>query len=267
MNALRTRINDFFVRYDIPWEAFMGILVIVWLVLGAEPRGELATLIQDAITVLFALEFTVRFLATFHHLAYFKSHWIDAVTLLPALRGFRLLRLLRLMRLVRATRGLANQISILEYLAGDITIRSLFIVWLSVTLVASVLFFFAESGRNPNVDSLFDAGWWALVTATTVGYGDIYPYTAAGRIAGIVMMIVGIATFSALAGLIGSALQRRRAQASAGLTDEDVAAAEAEGTMADDPTFRLRRLETLHGEGLITEEEYTAKRAEVLGAL
>jgi voltage-gated potassium channel len=267
MKALRTRINDFFVRYDIPWETFMAILVIVWLLLGAEDRGPVLTFAANAITVVFALEFFVRFLAAFHHWEYFKGHWIDVVTLLPALRGFRLLRLLRLMRLVRATRGLANQISVLSYLAGDITIRSLFIIWFSVTLLASLLFFFAESGVNPNVDNPIDATWWALVTATTVGYGDIYPYTAAGRAAGVVMMIVGIATFSALAGLIGSALQRRRAEIAAGMTTEDIEEGDEASTGPRDPAFRLRRLATLRDEGLITSEEYDARRSAVVGEL
>jgi voltage-gated potassium channel len=265
MRALRTAINDFFVRYDMPWEAFMGILVVVWLALGAQPRSDALTLVMDTITVLFALEFTVRFLATYEHLAYFKSHWIDAVTLLPALRGFRLLRLLRLLRLVRATRGLANQISVLEYLAADITIRSLFIIWFTVTMLASLLFYFAEAGGNPAVGGPTDAIWWAIVTATTVGYGDIYPTTAAGRVAGIVMMLVGIATFSALAGLIGSALQRRRAEIAAGVTPDEPGETPADA--GHDPAHRLRRLETLRQEGLISVEEYDAKRSAVVADL
>jgi voltage-gated potassium channel len=222
---------------------------------------------SDAITVFFALEFAVRFLAAYDHRGYLRGHWIDAVTLIPALRGFRLLRLLRLLRLVRATRGLANAVGVLEYLAGDLTIKSLFTIWFSVTVVASLMFFVAESAENPNVDSVFDAGWWALVTATTVGYGDIYPVTVAGRVAGIVMMLVGIATFSALAGLIGSALQRRRAEITAGMPAEDLAEAEAEGTVVSDPAYRLRRLTTLRDEGLITAEEYDVKRSAVLADL
>jgi voltage-gated potassium channel len=267
MKALRTAINDFFTRNDIAWEGFMGILVIVWLALGSQPRNEVLTLVMDSITLIFALEFSIRFLATYEHVEYFKSHWIDAVTLLPALRGFRLLRLLRLLRLVRATRGLANQISVLEYIAGDLTIRSLFVIWFTVTLLASLLFYFAEASGNPAVDGPTDALWWAIVTATTVGYGDVYPTTAAGRAAGVVMMLVGIATFSALAGLIGSALQRRRAELKAGLTADDISDAEEAGTTTDDPAFRLRRLVRLRDEGLITSEEYETQRAAVVADL
>lgn len=265
MRALRTAINRFFVTYDIAWETFMGILVVVWLLLGAEPRRPLFNALADAITVIFALEFAIRFLATYDHRGYFRGHWIDLVTLLPFLRGFRLLRLLRMLRLIRATRGLASAVDVLGYLADDLTIKMLFTVWFSILVTASLMFYIAESGHNPNVTNLFDAAWWALVTATTVGYGDITPVTLAGRAAGMVMMLAGIATFSALAGLIGSALQRRRAEvAQAGTPQED-----ADPTVLDsaDPAVRLRRLEALRGEGLITTEEYDAKRAIVMTEL
>jgi len=267
MKALRSAINGFFVRYDLQWEALMAILVVVWLVLGAQPRGPLVSAVEDAITVAFALEFGVRFLAAWKHWDYFKDHWLDFVTLLPALRGFRLLRLLRLLRLIRAARAVSGQIGILQYLAADPTIRTLGGIWLAVTAVASVMFYIAEARENPSVDSLVDAGWWSIVTATTVGYGDIYPYTLAGRMAGIVMMVVGIATFSALAGTIGSLLQRRRRDMADGSEDDGADDGQSSDSTGGDPASRLRRLDQLRNEGLITPEEYDAKRAAVLAGL
>ena len=265
MRALRTSINDFFVRYDIAWEALMGLLVVVWLVANAQPSSPLTDFLTVSITLVLAVEFGARFAASFDRRTYFRGHAIDLVTLIPTLRGFRLLRLLRLLRHIRATRGLANQIGVLNYLAADLTIRSLFIIWLSVMAVASFLFFLAEHQVNPNVTTVLDAGWWSLVTAATVGYGDIVPYTEAGRTVGVVVMLVGIGTFSALAGLIGSALQRRRAEIAAGMSPADISE-ETEGGSTD-PTFRLRRLDTLRGEGLITDDEYAARRAAVVSEL
>jgi len=265
MRALRTSFNEFFVRNQIGWEGLMGVLVIVWLIANTQPTSQLTDLLMVSITLVFAIEFAARFAASFDRVGYFKSHWIDLVTLIPALRGFRLLRLLVLLREIRATRGLANQIGVLQYLAGDITIRSLFIIWSSVMLIASVLFFLAEHQVNPNVSTVMDAGWWSLVTAATVGYGDIVPYTEGGRTVGLVVMLVGIGSFSALAGLIGSSLQRRRAELAAGMSADEIKDEADQGPSS--PTFRLRRLETLRGEGLITDEEYATRRAAVVSEL
>jgi hypothetical protein len=91
--------------------------------------------------------------------------------------------------------------------------------------------------------------------------------TVAGRLAGIVMMLVGIATFSALAGLIGSALQRRRAEIAAGMTEADIEEGDSVGMASGDPAVRLRRLATLRDEGLITPDEYDARRSAVVAEL
>ncbi len=55
----------------------------------------------------------------------------------------------------------------------------------------SALFFHFENETNPKVDTYLDALWWALTTVTTVGYGDIYPHTDAGRLIAAALMISG----------------------------------------------------------------------------
>lgn len=60
---------------------------------------------------------------------------------------------------------------------------------------AAGLFYMAEEAVNPHVDSYIDALWWAFVTVTTVGYGDIWPVTNLGRIMAISLMIGGATCF------------------------------------------------------------------------
>jgi voltage-gated potassium channel len=65
-------------------------------------------------------------------------------------------------------------------------------IYLLVIIVGATLFFSIESGVNPNVGAPDDALWFMIVTITTVGYGDVVPYTGLGRIIAVVAMISAI---------------------------------------------------------------------------
>jgi voltage-gated potassium channel Kch len=66
----------------------------------------------------------------------------------------------------------------------------------SVAVVGTLGFHYFEAGVNQNVDSLFDAFWWSMVTITTIGYGDIYPVTIGGRLFALFLMFTGIGLLS-----------------------------------------------------------------------
>jgi voltage-gated potassium channel len=63
-----------------------------------------------------------------------------------------------------------------------------------------------RASESANIISAVDAIWWAYVTITTVGYGDRFPVTGAGRLVGIMVMTTGVAVFATFAGLISSKL-------------------------------------------------------------
>jgi voltage-gated potassium channel len=135
---------------------------------------------------------------------------IDIVTvaaLVPAMRGLRILRLLRLIRtaeLFRYSRpfgGLGRAFrenSLLFTFA-------LAVLGVTVVLGGSTLTL-VERDLNPTVDSLGDGIWWALVTVTTVGFGDIIPVTTLGRMIGGVLMIAGLLNLALFAGIVGNTL-------------------------------------------------------------
>jgi voltage-gated potassium channel len=68
-------------------------------------------------------------------------------------------------------------------------------------IISGLLFYYLEHVANPRVRSFMDAIWWSFSTATTTGYGDITPITTAGKILGILLMLMGMALFAMYTGL------------------------------------------------------------------
>ncbi|MBT3221932.1 MAG: hypothetical protein HN348_22890, partial [Proteobacteria bacterium] len=72
--------------------------------------------------------------------------------------------------------------------------------------LGGVTLFLVERNANDNVNTVWDGIWWALVTITTVGFGDISPETSVGRLVGGVVMILGMVTLAMFAGIVGQSL-------------------------------------------------------------
>lgn len=119
---------------------------------------------------------------------------------LPGVDGTQFLavfRTARLLRLVSATGGARR----LRYLYDKM--GSLLLAAVVVLLVASLVVVQAEPPES-GFDTFGDAIWWALVTLTTVGYGDYFPVTGAGRLVGFLVMLLGLAVLGTLAGVLAS---------------------------------------------------------------
>ena len=140
--------------------------------------------------------------------AYWKSDWYLLLASIPVtappLRALSSTRLLRIIRIVRILARLRK----IDSIAGNLAARGehllqLLAVSVMVVFTGSVVFFTAEFEANDSVTNFFDAVWWAVVTATTVGYGDITPVTSLGRITAMAMMIYGVGVLGSVAGITG----------------------------------------------------------------
>jgi voltage-gated potassium channel len=102
------------------------------------------------------------------------------------------------------------------------TIFRVFLVLILLALCSGVLVLYFEGLANPEeYHNLWDSVWWALVTAFTVGYGDIRPITVGGRIIGIVVMISGVTLVSLITATISSIFVARRIREDQGLESID----------------------------------------------
>ena len=99
---------------------------------------------------------------------------------------------------------------------------------------ALVIYQFEHDAQPDAFASVFDAMWWAAVTLTTVGYGDVYPVTPVGRIFTVLMLFVALGIIAVPTGLVASALSAIRAkEAAAAEAAEDREAARPSATSHD----------------------------------
>jgi voltage-gated potassium channel len=136
---------------------------------------------------------------------------IDILALLaiyPPLRTLRALRLLRLFRGVRIFRYSRPMVGLLRAFQENTLLYTSAISMLLLTvLAAGVSLYFTERGVGAaQIKTLGQGLWWALVTITTVGYGDFVPVTNIGRVIAGVLMIIGMFTLALFAGIVGSTL-------------------------------------------------------------
>ena len=194
----------------------LGIMVVLVLPVSEATR-RLLTVYDNAICVIFLLDFFGNLSRAPTKREYFigRRGWLDLLGSIPSLGFFKytaLLRLARLSRLARITRLLRGQ-NKRELIDDVVTHRGEYAAFVSVMaamivlVVCSVLVLQFESrAADANITTGGDALWWALVTITTVGYGDYFPVTAAGRITGAFVMFAGVGIIGALASILASVL-------------------------------------------------------------
>ena len=203
-NARQVRAAQRLNSYEGKTALAMVILALGYLVvysfyvldlnLTTSDRSALNT-VMNVIWGIFIVDLTTRTILAPRHIAYLVHHPIDVLAV--AVPAFRVLRVLRVLT---AGQWLISRGSRLRIgrTATAVVIAVVFITYLGALAVLN-----AERGaKGATIETFGDALWWALVTMSTVGYGDYTPVTANGRIIAVGIMIVGVG----LLGLVGASV-------------------------------------------------------------
>ena len=244
--SLLSRIFDWMITGLI-----LASVIIVFAATFNLPKGVLRALllIEGVASVVFTVEYALRILtADFLYpesgtikarvkYVFSPMALVDLVAILPfwlpmllpgtmlGLRALRLVRLLRIFKLNRYFDAIKSLGEVIVLKKREL-LGSLFFVSI-LMLISSLLMYSAEHEAQPEVfRNAFSGLWWAVATLTTVGYGDIYPVTALGRLLGAFIAFSGLAAVAIPTGIISSGLMEalsrgREAKARAEKVGED----------------------------------------------
>jgi voltage-gated potassium channel len=132
---------------------------------------------------------------------------IDLLAIIPSYRPLRFLRiflLFRLFKLFRYTRSISEFVKVLSEKRIELVTLFIFMAFITFTAATAIFFFEAEQ-KGTKIEGFFDSIYWALVTMSTVGYGDITPNTLEGKVITLVLIIAGLGVISFFTSIIVSA--------------------------------------------------------------
>jgi len=214
---------------------FSLLLIVLQLLPIDDDTRFLVGTYDDVVCVIFLIDFAYNMAVTRPRRDYFvgESGWLDLIGSIPSVPWlqytglFRLARVARLLRIRRALGGQAGR----ELLRDVIRNRGQYAVFITILYALMVLSLssiailqFEAKSPDANIHTGGDALWWAVVTITTVGYGDRYPVTGLGRTTAFFVMLAGVGIIGALASILASYL----------VTSPEEAEADAQSIGGDD---------------------------------
>lgn len=185
-----------------------------------EPETKIIlSFIEIFCVVIFTIEYLLRIYVADSKPKFIFSFFglIDLVAILPfylsfgvdlrSLRVLRFLRIFRILKLVRYNKAINHFTRAIKSAKEEILLF-VFITLMLIYFSAVGIYYFENEAQPEYFTSIFDSLWWAIITLTTVGYGDVYPITAGGKVFTFFILMIGLGIVAIPTGIISSALTR-----------------------------------------------------------
>lgn len=218
-DSIQGKIFTFFIQ---------GLIILSLISFSIDTLPNLSKLTKDNlyileifIVIIFTFEYFLRIFTADNKIKFIFSFYglIDLLAILPfyiasgidlrTLRIFRLLRFFRILKLLRYDQAIQRFYRAFIIAKEELILFS-FVSLIFLYLSAVGIYYFEESAQPEQFGSIFHSLWWAIVTLTTVGYGDVYPITIGGRVFTFFVLMIGLGTIAVPAGLLASALSQAR---------------------------------------------------------
>jgi voltage-gated potassium channel len=178
-------------------------LVVAVIVLTTESHGSASVVLVGTLFVLWAVvlvEYLVRLVVTPDRRGYLKRRWVEPATVVvPPFQGWHVIGMEKMSLLLREA-----ELRVESILKHHSLFRVLIAAVATLLLGAWLVLLFEENAPGSNIHDYPQALWWAIVTVTTVGYGDRFPVTNGGRVVAVVLMLVGIGLIGVLTATVAS---------------------------------------------------------------
>jgi len=206
------------------YELFILVLTVLSLVIMvalllplSDATIKVLNVYDNMICVIFLIDFGLNLARSHPRRDYVvgRRGWLDLLGSIPSFGFFpysALFRLARLSRLARITRLLRGQnkrelvSDVVEHRGQYAAFFTALTAMIVLTLSSVLVLQFESRSPDANITTGGGALWWAIVTITTVGYGDKYPVTPMGRVTAVLVMVAGVGIIGALASILASIL-------------------------------------------------------------
>ncbi len=236
-NSFRHKIHEIIFEADTFYGKLFDIVLLITIVSSVvavmlesidsihQQYGDILRIFEWIVTILFTIEYFLRIYAVNKPLKYIFSFMgiIDLLAIIPTylififpaahfftvVRSIRLIRVFRVFKLSHYLRG-AHTMQIALRSSRPKIVVFLLSVMILVIVLGTLMYIIEGSSDTKGFDNIPNSIYWAIVTLTTVGYGDVFPATAFGKVVASFIMILGYGIIAVPTGIVTAEFSRKK---------------------------------------------------------